>query len=192
MTIPARRSPWLRFRVPGLAPALALVLAVSLAPVMVSGGALEAQSQREVPRGDGEAWSVPPAATEAIGKIKSPYCPGQMLEVCPSPAGAALRDSIADLAEQGWNADRIVEWVIDRHGEEYRAVPPRTASGFVAWWMPAFGAIMLLLGTIFVLQRMRRAPDATPAVVAAVSDEDDARLREAMRELDAEEEATFF
>jgi cytochrome c-type biogenesis protein CcmH/NrfF len=173
-------------------PALAILVAVGMAPAMDPGAALSGQSQREVPRGDGEAWSVPPAATEAIGKIKSPYCPGQMLEVCPSPAGAALRDSIADLAEQGWEADRIVEWVIDRHGEEYRAVPPKTAGGFVAWWMPAFGAVMLFLATIWVLQRMRRDPEMTPATVVDVSDEEHARLREAMRELDAEEEATFF
>jgi len=115
-----------------------------------------------------------------------------MLEVCPSPGGAALRDSIADLAEQGWEANRIVEWVIDRHGEEYRAVPPRTAGGFVAWWMPAFGAVMLLFATIWVLLRIRRNPEEKPAPVTNVSDEDEVRLREAMRELDAEEEATFF
>ncbi len=172
--------------------ALAVLLGFGLAPAAGSGGGLAAQSQREVPRGDGDAWSVPPAATEAISKIKSPYCFAQMLEVCPSPAGAALRDSIADLAEEGWDADRIVEWVIDRHGEEYRAVPPKTASGFVAWWMPAFGAVGLFLATILVLRRIRSDPANRPTVVADVSEADDARLREAMRELDAEEEATFF
>ena len=51
---------------------------------------------------------------------------------------------------------------------------------------------MLLLGTIWVLQRLRRDPEARAAAVSDVSEEDHARLREAMRELDAEEEATFF
>jgi cytochrome c-type biogenesis protein CcmH/NrfF len=176
---------------PALLRALALLLAVGVAPMFVSGGDLAAQSQYELPRGDGEPYRAHPEAVEAVNKLKSPYCP-TMLEVCPSPAGAALRDSIADLAEQGWESDRIVEWVIDRHGEEYRAVPPRTAGGFVAWWMPAFGAVMLLLGTIAVLQRMRSDPEARPARVHHVSEDDHARLREAMREIDAEEEATFF
>lgn len=171
---------------------LSLVLAVALAPAATPGGALSAQSQYELPRGDGEPYRAHPEAVEAVNKLKSPYCP-TMLEVCPSPGGAALRDSIADLAEQGWNADRIVEWVIDRHGEEYRAVPPKTAGGFVAWWMPAFGAVLLFLGTIWVLQRIRRDPaEIRPEPVSEVSEEDQARLREAMRELDAEEEATFF
>jgi len=175
----------------GLILALALVFAVGVAPVLSPDGELTAQSQYELPRGDGEPYRAHPEAVEAVNKLKSPYCP-TMLEVCPSPGGAALRDSIADLAEQGWDADRIVEWVVDRHGEFYRAVPPKTASGFVAWWMPAFGAVMLLLATIAVLQRIRSDPDARPAAVADVSEADHARLREAMRELDAEEEATFF
>lgn len=171
---------------------LVILLTAGLLPALApDASALSAQSQYELPRGEGEPYRAHPEAVEAVNKLKSPYCP-TMLEVCPSPGGAALRDSIADLAEEGWNANRIVEWVIDRHGEEYRAVPPRTAGGFVAWWMPAFGAVMLFFATIWVLQRIRRSPQEKPAPVTDVSDEDEARLREAMRELDAEEEATFF
>jgi len=83
------------------APATLLVL-FALIPA-----ALSAQSQYELPRGDGEPYRAHPEAVEAVNKLKSPYCP-TMLEVCPSPAGAALRDSIADLAEQGRDADWIV------------------------------------------------------------------------------------
>ena len=150
-----------------------------------------AQSQHEVPRGDGEPYRAHPEAVKAVNMLKSPYCP-TMLEVCPSPPGAALRDSIADLAEEGRDAEWIVEWVVARHGEEYRAVPPKTAGGFVAWTMPAFGAVMLLFATIWVLQRMRGDQPARPEAVSGVSEADEERLRAAMRELDAEEEATFF
>jgi len=160
------------------------LLAVAALPVT-------AQSQYELPRGDGEPYRAHPEAVKAVNMLKSPYCP-TMLEVCPSPAGAALRDSIADLAEQGRDADWIVEWMIARHGEEYRAVPPKTAGGFVAWTMPAFGAVMLLLGTIWLLQRMRGTPVERAAAETTVSQADQDRLRAAMRELDAEEEATFF
>src|SRR5687767_7299807 len=39
-----------------------------------------------------------PEATKAITRLKSPYCPGFMLEVCSSSGGAALRDTIEGLA----------------------------------------------------------------------------------------------
>src|SRR6056297_1865617 len=81
---------------------LVVLLSAGLLPVLAPGGsALAAQSQYELPRGEGEPYRAHPEAVEAVNKLKSPYCP-TMLEVCPSPGGAALRDSIADLAEQGW------------------------------------------------------------------------------------------
>jgi len=172
-------------------PRRAAGLATLLVLVALLPSGLYAQSQYELPRGDGEPYRAHPEAVEAVGKLKSPYCP-TMLEVCPSPPGAALRDSIADLAEEGWDADAIVEWVIGRHGEEYRAVPPKTAGGFVAWTMPAFGAVMLLFATIWLLQRMRGSTEVGGVAPSPVSQADEERLRAAMRELDAEEEATFF
>jgi len=152
---------------------------------------LMAQSQTEVPRGDGEPYRMEPEAVEAINMLKSPYCP-TMLEVCPSPAGAALRDSIAQLAEQGWDADALVEWVIGRHGEEYRAVPPKTAGGFIAWAMPAVGAVMAIILTLLALRAMRGAAKPLPEPMEKLSPEEEERLRAAMRELDAQEEATIF
>src|SRR6056297_3555318 len=78
---------------------LVVLLTAGLLPALAPGAsALTAQSQYELPRGEGEPYRAHPEAVEAVNKLKSPYCP-TMLEVCPSPGGAALRDSIADLAE---------------------------------------------------------------------------------------------
>lgn len=168
---------------------LPLVVAVVL-PVSVHG-----QSQNELPpRGQGpEARN--PEASQAIDQLWSPYCPGLMLEVCPSPGGAALRDSLQTLAEEeGYSAAQLVDWVIDNHGEEYRALPQRSGVSLLAWWIPPV-AVVVGLGVIFVvLWRMRAArvaagPREEPA---ELSDEEERRLRAAMQELDAEEEAPFF
>ncbi|HLM67306.1 MAG TPA: hypothetical protein VK358_07260, partial [Longimicrobium sp.] len=60
-------------------------------------------------------------ADEAIGRLRSPYCPGLMLEVCPSPPAEALRDSIRGLAAEGQDVKQIVEGVLAAHGQEWRA-----------------------------------------------------------------------
>lgn len=174
-------------------PGRGIAHAVGLALALMAWAAvgLTAQSQTEVPRGNGEPYRMQPEAVEAIGKLKSPYCP-TMLEVCPHPGGAALRDSIAQLAEAGWEADAMVEWVIGRHGEEFRAVPPRTAGGFIAWWMPALGALMAVVVTFLTLRAMRGSAEPLPEPVDQLSPEEEERLRAAMRELDAQEEATLF
>ena len=48
-------------------------------------------------------------ADAAIGRLRSPFCPGLMLEVCPSDPAEALRDSIRAAAAEGQGVDEIVE-----------------------------------------------------------------------------------
>ncbi|MDT8340881.1 MAG: cytochrome c-type biogenesis protein CcmH [Longimicrobiales bacterium] len=168
-------------------PVVVALLATLLVPL-----AADAQSQREVPREQPGQYVRPPAAQEAIDKLKSPYCPGLMLEVCPSPGGAALRDSLAQLAEKGWTGDEIVEWVIDNHGEEWRALPKTEGRSLVAWVVPPAGVVAGLLLVVLALRRMRAGRETIAPIEGELSDDEERRLREAMREMDKEEEATFF
>ncbi len=156
-------------------------------------GALEAQARYEIPKGDGEQVVRPKAADEAIGQLKSPYCP-TMLEVCSSGAGAALRDSIVELALEGWSSEELVDWVVARHGEEYRALPKREGKALVAWIVPPVGVALGVIVLMVALKGMiRPSEDDAPALATGgVSDEEEEMLRDAMRALDEEEEATFF
>jgi cytochrome c-type biogenesis protein CcmH/NrfF len=92
------------------------------------------------------------AARRAIGQLRSPYCPGLMLEVCPSANAEMLRDSIRMLANEGTPPDAIVEWMISNHGEEWRAAPKRSGLGLWAWILPP---AVLLLGAGVVGHRIR-------------------------------------
>lgn len=167
-------------------PILATILALAL-PAAASG-----QSQYErPPDGDGP-YTRSPEAEEAISKLKSPYCPGLMLEVCPSAGGAALRDSLETRADSGWTAGQLVEWVIANHGEEYRALPKAEGASLVAWIIPP-AAVLLGVGVVVVvLGRMRKQKGGgLPPVRESVSAEEEERLRRALEELEEEEEAPF-
>lgn len=130
--------------------------------------------------------SVHPQARQAISELRSPYCPGLMLEVCPSPDAADLRDSIDVLARGGMAADSIVARVIAEYGEEWRAVPRREGWGWWAWLMPPAAIALGLAVVALVLQRRRRAAPEGPAP-APVGVEDEERIRRAMDDLDASE-----
>lgn len=162
-----------------LAAALALVSACET--TVATRGSDAAALAQEAP-----AETVHPEARRAISEIRSPYCPGLMLEVCPSPDAAVLRDSIDSLARSGIGADSIVELMIARYGEEWRAVPLREGAGWWAWLMPAGVLLLGFLVIAFVLSRRRRAavPTGPPA---AANPEDEERLRRAMNDLDESE-----
>jgi cytochrome c-type biogenesis protein CcmH len=158
-----------------------LILVMVLLP-----GDTEAQ-ERQVTRSED-------VAERAIGKVRSPYCPGLMLEVCPSPEAGALRDSIRVLATEGMSEAELIEWMIANHGEEWRAVPKRSGRGIFAWVMPP---LFLLVGVGVVVARLRReqarsqavAGDAPRAASDDLSSEERARLEAALSEWELEEEA---
>jgi cytochrome c-type biogenesis protein CcmH/NrfF len=107
-----------------------------------------------------------------------------MLSVCTSYQAAALRDSIYDLAAAGMTAPELVEWMLEGHGEEWRAIPQRSGAGLWAWIIPPL-ALLVGLGVILGWLRANRASEeryATPP--SPLSEGEREQLAAAMREWD--------
>ena len=156
---------------------------------------LAAQAQPLVAQGQDDALRGPiephPAADEAIARLKSPYCPGLMLEVCTSYTGALLRDSMQALAREGMTTDELVDWMLARHGEEYLAYPRASGAGLVAWLVPPAAIVLGILVVVTTLRYMRRSAPPEEVVITELSAEEEDRLREALKEMDSAEEPVF-
>ncbi len=114
-----------------------------------------------------------------------------MLQVCSSYSGAALRDSIQAMAREGWTTDELVDWVLANHGEEYLAYPEASGTGLLAWLVPP-GAILLgILVVVATLRYMRRNAPPEETANTELSEEEEDRLREALRDMDSAEEPVF-
>jgi cytochrome c-type biogenesis protein CcmH/NrfF len=126
-----------------------------------------------------------------------PYCPGLMLGICTASQSEFLRDSINALAEEGWSSEELVEWTIANHGEEFRAVPLRSGWGIWAWVLPPAGLLLgLSLIVLFLRHRVRRGAgdmqlERDGSVSGAVSSEEEAKLRSAIREIELNEDPSF-
>ena len=137
-----------------------------------------------------EPRSSHPAADRAIAELKSPYCPGFMLEICPSPDAAAPGDSIQMLARDGMSTARLVGWMIGTHGEIYRAVPKAEGNGMWAWVGPPVGLALGVAGLflLFMQIKSRQARVVPPPKRPVLSEAERARVQAAMREMEALEE----
>ena len=157
--------------------------------------AMAAQVQPLVAQGQDEALRGPlephPAADEAIARLKSPYCPGLMLEVCTSYTGALLRDSIQAMAREGWTTDELVDWVVANHGEQYLAYPDVSGTGLLAWLVPPAAILLGVLVVVGALRYMRRSAPPVETANTELSEEEEDRLREALRDMDSAEEPVF-
>ena len=132
-----------------------------------------------------------PEGDAAIDRLRSPYCPGLMLEVCPSPQAKLLRDTLQVMAREGASADSLVGWMLATYGEEYRAVPRTSGSGLWAWLMPPLALFGGLLAVVLTLRHFRARREADPPLVNPLSEEDESVLAEALQELKAAEEVPF-
>ena len=79
------------------------------------------------------------------------------------------------------------------HGEHWRALPKRSGMSLIlAWLVPPLGVLAGLALVVVALRKMRSNAPRPATAEGPLSDEEEARLRDALRDLDAEEEATFF
>ena len=145
---------------------------------------------QEAPRLD-EPIQAHPEGDAAIDRLKSPYCPGLMLEVCSHPQSKLLRDSLQAMANAGASSDSLVAWMLATYGVEYRAVPLTSGKGLWAWVMPPLGLLAGLLLVIVALRQLRARQVATPTPVRSLTEEDESVLAAAMKELKAAEEVPF-
>lgn len=157
---------------------------VGLVLVLAASGAM---GQEPGQRSGSEARTPHPEAREAIGELRSPFCPGLMLEVCPSPQAAELRDSIQTLAESGMESDSIVEWMLATYGEEWRAVPRTEGKGIWAWVMPPAALVLGFVVVALALRKFRARSRESGHAKRTISPDEEARLDEAIRELEEAE-----
>jgi len=168
----------------------ALLSVLALAALLLAAPAPgAAQAQHERPPADKGPHTPHPAAVEAIHRIKSPFCPGFMLEVCPSPYAAALRDTLDIMAREGIETDSLVEWALGRYGDTLSALPPVRGRSLIAWIVPPAVVILGVTAVVLALRRMRRPHEGPPP--EQVSEAERQRLDDALRELKAEEETQF-
>lgn len=91
----------------------------------------------------------------------SPFCPGRLLNDCPSEKAGQLKQDIREMLAKGKSKDAIFSELISTYGEAARAAPQKKGFGLLAYLAPLF-----FLGLGFVIVRLVAktsiASDAAP------------------------------
>lgn len=150
-----------------------------------------AEAFGQSPQDLNEVIQAHPEGDDAIGKLKSPFCPGLMLEVCAHPDSKSLRDTLQNMAHAGIPSDSLVTWMLGTYGEHYRAVPETRGSGLFAWLMPP---LVLLGGVFFVvlgLSHVKKGRSVDPPTAKPLSEDEESVLEAALQEMKTAEEVPF-
>jgi cytochrome c-type biogenesis protein CcmH/NrfF len=99
-------------------------------------------------RAESQTSELDTKATRLYQEIFSPFCPGRSLNDCPSQRAQELKLEIRKRLGEGEGEDLVLEGVIARFGEQYRAVPRYSGFGRLVWWGPLG---FLVLGSVLAV-----------------------------------------
>ncbi len=107
---------------------------------------------------------------DAYNDLMSPYCPGRMLNDCPSPQAGRLREWIALQEDAGRSREDVEAELLEQYGDVMRSAPKPEGWGLVAYLIPIFAFAAGGGLVAFILRRAVRAGSPEPAAPPTAPD----------------------
>jgi cytochrome c-type biogenesis protein CcmH len=112
-------------------------------------------------RADERSAALEKEATALYQGMLSPFCAGRSLNDCPSSKAQELKDEMRARLEAGESKDAILEDMITRYGEQYRAVPLFAGFGVFVWVVP-IGFVLVGLTVAVLVSSGRKKSEQAP------------------------------
>lgn len=84
-------------------------------------------------------------AQSIFSTTMSPFCPGRLLNDCPSSKATDLKNTIRSELQTGASTESIKASLVQQFGEEVMATPAFSGFALFAWSIPI---LFLIIGTI--------------------------------------------
>ncbi len=121
---------------------LALLVAAGLLLVLAAGRAKPAAAQGEFPLPPGVTWDE---VNKVASKMYCDVCEGVPLDECESIACRQWREEIARQLGEGRTEDQIIDYFVQRYGDDVSAIPRGKSDRFLVFAVPVTLALLLLL-----------------------------------------------
>ncbi|MBX7136452.1 MAG: cytochrome c-type biogenesis protein CcmH [Oligoflexia bacterium] len=95
-------------------------------------------------------------AHQIYSTVMSPFCPGRLLNDCPSPDAAELKHRIREQLASGESSDQIIKALVTKYGDKLRAAPGFSGFGAAAYLVPAIFVLFGIGAIVFWLRRARQ------------------------------------
>ena len=92
--------------------------------------------------------------------IMCPVCPAETIDQAQVQIARQMRQMVRDMLAEGKERQEILEFFVERYGQDILGAPPKSGTNLVAWLAPAGGVGAGLLAVYFILRSMiRREPN---------------------------------
>ncbi|KZY32582.1 cytochrome C biogenesis protein CcdA [Roseovarius sp. HI0049] len=118
-------------------------------------------------------------ARDISAGLRCVVCRNESIDDSNAELAGDLRVLVRERLLAGDSDEEVVAYIVDRYGEYVLLKPQAGGSNLVLWLA---GPAMLLLGAAIGVVFLRRRSQAAPQAEAVLTDEEQARLREIMKE----------
>jgi cytochrome c-type biogenesis protein CcmH len=118
-------------------------------------------------------------AREISKDLRCLVCRNENIDDSNAELARDLRILVRERLVEGDSNDQVIDYVVDRYGE-YVLLNPTTQGG--NWILWAAGPIMLVIGLGIALSFTRRRASQGEVAVQALSEDEEARLREILKD----------
>ncbi len=92
-------------------------------------------------------------------ELKCLQCKGESVAASQAPLAQQFRDEIDRQLDQGASDDQILEWFVDRYGEQVLLDPPTSGLSILVWVLPALLVVGAAGGLWLAISRWKRNPE---------------------------------
>ncbi len=86
-----------------------------------------------------------------------PVCPGETIDQAQVELAKQMRGVVREKLAEGRTRDEILDFFVERYGEDVLAAPPKEGFGLLAWGVPPSAVLAAAVLLFFVVRSMRRA-----------------------------------
>lgn len=101
--------------------------------------------------------------------LMCPVCPAQTIDQSQVQIALQMRVIVRDMLADGKAQDDVLEFFVDRYGNDILAFPPKSGFNLVAWLLPAGGVAAALVAVFFIIRSMTRR-ERVPAAARPAQD----------------------
>jgi|SRR5579871_897814 len=102
------------------------------------------------------AQTVEDEARRIAQELQCPICQGLSVADSPSQLATEMREVIREKLEAGESHDQIIQYFVDRYGENILETPPRNGFTITAWVMPYVAVFATLAFLVWRVTRRER------------------------------------
>ena len=111
------------------------------------------------------------AVAQGIDKsLMCPICPSETIDQSQTEIAEQMRRSVREQLAEGRSRDEVLQFFVERYGDDVLAAPPKSGFNLLAWLVPP---LALLLGggalalTLRAMRQAHRRSEAAPSAGAA-------------------------